>query len=205
MKTTPLERYRVTQSLNALGIDYESAQSLRRIAMTLRNWFELECGTDRGCIERDEDGDGKPYFRYAAFNHPIHQYPIADREAGARKRLAAIMSRYPDLIHYIQGDPRVYPPQVRREWLRHWQRVQSRNRSLLKGPTPMNKPRITTQKQLRREFWETFPNLPKHKIKNYSGNGTMHRTDTRCAWCDWLDMLSKDGSISQALAQRATL
>lgn len=69
----------------------------------------------------------------------------------------------------------------------------------------MMKYRITSQKQLRREFWETFPGLPRRKITDYSGNGKMYRTDTRVTWCDWIDMLSKDGDISQALAQRATL
>lgn len=64
---------------------------------------------------------------------------------------------------------------------------------------------ITTQKQLRRLFWETFPELPRKKITNYSGNGTMYRTDTRCAWCDWIDSLSKSGEISVELAERATL
>jgi len=65
--------------------------------------------------------------------------------------------------------------------------------------------RITTQKQLRREFWQTFPHLPRKKITNYSGNGKMYPTDTRCAFVDWLDMLSKNGDISQELAERATL
>lgn len=64
---------------------------------------------------------------------------------------------------------------------------------------------ITTQRALRRAFWEQHPRLQRRKIKNYSGNGTMHVIDTRCAWCDWLDMLSKDGTISQKLAGRATL
>lgn len=64
---------------------------------------------------------------------------------------------------------------------------------------------ITTQKQLRRLFWQTFPNLPRRKIPNYSGNGTIYVTDTRCAWCDWLDALSKNDEISQELAGRATL
>lgn len=31
---------------------------------------------------------------------------VADREAGALKRLAVIMSRYPSLTSYVQGDPR---------------------------------------------------------------------------------------------------
>lgn len=65
--------------------------------------------------------------------------------------------------------------------------------------------RITTQKQLRAEFWRTFPNLSRSRIRNFSGNGTMHVTDTRCAWCDWIDMLSKNGDISPELAERAEL
>ena len=65
--------------------------------------------------------------------------------------------------------------------------------------------RITTQYALRREFWNTFPSLQRHQITDYSGNGKMHVTDTRCAFVDWLDMLSKCGDISQELAERATL
>jgi len=65
--------------------------------------------------------------------------------------------------------------------------------------------RITNQRQLKREFWQTFPNLQRRRITDYSGNGKMHVTDTRVTWCDWLDALSRDGDISQELAQRATL
>lgn len=64
---------------------------------------------------------------------------------------------------------------------------------------------ITTQRALRRQFWQEHPSLSRRKIRNYSGNGTMHVTDTRCAWCDWLDGMSKQGAISPELAQRATL
>lgn len=64
---------------------------------------------------------------------------------------------------------------------------------------------VTTQRELRREFWKAHPDLPRYKIKNYSGNGKMHVTDTRVAWCDWVDALSKSGEITQELAQRATL
>ena len=63
----------------------------------------------------------------------------------------------------------------------------------------------TTQRQLRTAFWQTFPDLPRRRITNYAGNGTMYPTDTRCTWCDWLDSLSKDGAISPELADRATL
>jgi hypothetical protein len=64
---------------------------------------------------------------------------------------------------------------------------------------------ITTQRELRRMFWAQHPALQRKKITNYSGNGTMYVTDTRCAWCDWIDSLSKDGAISQELAGRAEL
>ena len=94
------------------GISYDDAKALRRISMTLRRWHEMECGdsNDRmSCvIERDENS-GKP-FRVVWYHHKLDptpfRYPVADRETGARKRLAAIMSRYPDLTPYVQGDPR---------------------------------------------------------------------------------------------------
>ena len=63
----------------------------------------------------------------------------------------------------------------------------------------------TTQAQLRKAFREHHPQLSFRKITNYSGNGKMFVTDTRCAWVDWIDYLSKSGDISQELAQRATL
>jgi hypothetical protein len=65
--------------------------------------------------------------------------------------------------------------------------------------------RITDEDDLRHEFWQTFPDLPSERITDYSGNGKMYRTDTRCAWVDWIDSLSKDGSISEDLASSATL
>lgn len=60
---------------------------------------------------------------------------------------------------------------------------------------------ITTQRALRIAFWETRLE-GKRGAKNSRGE---YPTDTRVAFCDWLDMLSKDGTISQELAQRATL
>lgn len=91
--------------LMALGISREDAEALRRISMTLRRWFELECGTDEGAIERDET-TGKPYWYLARSDRHVTKWPIADREAGARKRLATILARYPGLTAYVQGDPR---------------------------------------------------------------------------------------------------
>lgn len=64
---------------------------------------------------------------------------------------------------------------------------------------------FTTQRQVRSAFWKAHPTLQRKRIPNYSGNGTMHVTDTRCAFTDWIDSLSKNGEISQDLAQRVTL
>lgn len=89
-------------TLTREGISYDDAFKLRRIAMTLHRWHELECGIDNGSVERDEI-TGKTY-RYNAMT--CKRYPTADRETGAIKRLAKIMDRYPDLRSYIQGDPR---------------------------------------------------------------------------------------------------
>jgi hypothetical protein len=88
------------------------ALALRKISMTLHRWHELECGIDGGHIERDE-ATGKPYWVSA---RPINEgprrewrnvrTPIADREAGAKRRLARIMAKYPSLSAYVQTDPR---------------------------------------------------------------------------------------------------
>ena len=88
--------------LTALGISYEDAIALRRIAMQLHRWHELECGTDTGAVERDET-TGKTYWYNPMSDR---RFPTADRETGALKRLAQIMQRYPTLKPYVQGDPR---------------------------------------------------------------------------------------------------
>ena len=65
--------------------------------------------------------------------------------------------------------------------------------------------KMTTQRQIRRRFWETFPELPKKRIKDHSGHGTMPVADVRIAFVDFVDALQKSGEISPELAQRATL
>jgi hypothetical protein len=88
--------------LMALGISRDDANALRRISMTLRRWFEHECN---GVIQRDGDEpDSTPYY----FNPDTGRKGgrVADRETGARKRLTAIMAKYPTLTAYVQGDPR---------------------------------------------------------------------------------------------------
>lgn len=63
---------------------------------------------------------------------------------------------------------------------------------------------ITNQRELRRTFWREHPTLNRRKIVNM-GRGRWHVADTRMAFVDWLDGLARDGSVSEALAQRATL
>lgn len=93
----------VVTNLTRAGIDYCHAMALRRISMTLHRWHELECGTDTGCIERDEKTD-KPYWLSSYTGKRVSSVP--DREKGALKRLADIMAQYPALSYYVQGDPR---------------------------------------------------------------------------------------------------
>lgn len=66
----------------------------------------------------------------------------------------------------------------------------------------------TTQKQIRGDFWQAYESaegISKRRIRDYSGTGLMHNTDTRCAFVDFVDMLARDGYISEALANRVTL
>jgi hypothetical protein len=48
-------------------------------------------------------------------------------------------------------------------------------------------------------------NVTPKKIMNYSGNGKMHNTDTRCAFCDFVDMLNRTGELAEGLAEKVTL
>ena len=64
---------------------------------------------------------------------------------------------------------------------------------------------ITTQRELRTSFWRDNPQCSRRTIPDYSGIGRMHCTDTRVAFCDYLDSLRRGGLISEALAERATL
>ena len=90
--------------LTGLGISSGDAMTLRRVAMTLHRWQELTCGTDLGAIERDED-TGRCYWQNGRHDTG-RRWRTPDREKGAVKRLAAIMTRYPALDSYVQGDPR---------------------------------------------------------------------------------------------------
>ena len=72
--------------------------------------------------------------------------------------------------------------------------------------------RYTTQAQVRTAFWQAQRdgmfqglNVTPKRITDYSGNGKMHNTDTRVAFSDFVDSLSKSGEISSELAHKVTL
>jgi len=100
-------------TLADLGFIPAEIVKLRRISLTLRRWHELECGTDIGSVERDEQ-TAKTYWRNA---NTGKLSPFPDRETGALKRLADIVENCNrrraayfddsyDLNTYIQTDPR---------------------------------------------------------------------------------------------------
>lgn len=97
--------YRMLKCLENAGIEWGDAMALRRISMTLRRWFDLECGIDGGWIERD-DATRFPYFHYETACGNAKRYRVADRETGALNRLNSITTRYPHLSAYVQADPR---------------------------------------------------------------------------------------------------
>lgn len=119
MTTTTKERAEVLDRIMRQGVTYPDANSLRRIALTLRRWFTLECGDSNNAASwaivrgRKEGGafihddDGKPFIERHYYHENKPRYSlIPDRETGARKRLAALLAKYPGLHAYIQTDPR---------------------------------------------------------------------------------------------------
>ena len=114
-KTEAQRRARLDSYLLNLGFTDSEVASLRRINSTLQRWHELECGSESGAIERDE-ATGKPYWvsytrRYLGANDARMRSPIADREAGALRRLARIIKARnartdAPVSTYIQTDPR---------------------------------------------------------------------------------------------------
>lgn len=72
--------------------------------------------------------------------------------------------------------------------------------------------RMTTQEQVRKAFWDAWRrgefaglDVTPRLIPDYSGKGKMHNTDTRCAFCDFVDALSKNGELAEGLADKVTL
>ena len=66
---------------------------------------------------------------------------------------------------------------------------------------------MTTQKEIRAAFWDAHPSFDhqarKAGIRSKSQN--YQCATVRCAFVDFVDALARNGDISQALADRATL
>lgn len=62
---------------------------------------------------------------------------------------------------------------------------------------------ITTQAEIRSSFWECFPQYQMFYKKSKKQND--YNTDIRCTFVDYVDMLRRDETISESLANRATL
>ena len=60
---------------------------------------------------------------------------------------------------------------------------------------------ITNQRDLRRAFWDEY----KHICSRRRLSSGDYPTDTRVCFVDYVDRLCRDGTISEALAHRATL
>jgi hypothetical protein len=91
--STQKAKFELFARLQGLSFTYEESAQLRRIEMTLHRWDEMECGDSNGrAIERDET-TGKPFMTYdCGQNGRRGRYAIADREAGALRRLERIVT-----------------------------------------------------------------------------------------------------------------
>ena len=60
--------------------------------------------------------------------------------------------------------------------------------------------KLTTQSQVRQEFWANMASepVPGRRQNDYP-------VDIRMAWVDFVDSLARDGTISEQLAHRVTL
>jgi hypothetical protein len=62
----------------------------------------------------------------------------------------------------------------------------------------------TNQRELRKAFREQHPDLSFRKL-GYGMSKKDYPADTRITFVDWIDHLQRNGDISEALANRATL
>jgi hypothetical protein len=90
--------------LSALGINAPDVHALFNIEKRLNRWFTAECN---GEVYRDEETD-KTYRVIMCHRRGdvLSNSPCRDIETAALRKLDAIMSNYPHLVSYIQGDPR---------------------------------------------------------------------------------------------------
>ena len=98
--------YRIAERI---GIEFDDVCDFRRDSMTLRRWFERECGDSNSyaswAVERDPETDIPYQVMHIYSRNKAIRTRIPDREKGARKRIAARCERL-GLKYYIQTDCR---------------------------------------------------------------------------------------------------
>lgn len=91
-----------------VSLSFDDANTLRRAELTLQRWAEGECGDGNDyaswAIERDEK-TGIPYRVTYPHKGDVRRYRIADREAGALRRVREVCERN-GLSWFHQTDPR---------------------------------------------------------------------------------------------------
>jgi hypothetical protein len=110
-------RHATLRIAERLAIPFEAANTLRRAEMVLHRWGEQECGNGNDyaswSIERDEV-TGKPFRCWYPHTGPMTRTPIADREAGALRRVRQVCAAH-GLSYHHQTDPRGCALYVSRE------------------------------------------------------------------------------------------
>lgn len=62
---------------------------------------------------------------------------------------------------------------------------------------------MTTQTEIRDSFWHSFPQFaPERRTRKRQND---YRADIRMSFVDYVDSLSRNGQITEALANRITL
>jgi len=91
-----------------ISLTFDEVNTLRRAELTLHRWAEGECGNSNNhmswAIERD-DTTGKPFMVTHRHDGKTTRRPVADREAGALRRIKAICDAN-GLHFWHQMDPR---------------------------------------------------------------------------------------------------
>lgn len=62
---------------------------------------------------------------------------------------------------------------------------------------------MRTIKEVRESFWANHPEFKEDYRKTYKQN--QYKTDIRCCFVDYVNMLRQNGEISEKLAYRVTL
>lgn len=60
---------------------------------------------------------------------------------------------------------------------------------------------ISTQQEIRSQFWADHPQLKRHS----GWKQNQYPCDTRVAFCSYVEALRRNGDISEQLAERSTL